>query len=269
MTYIDLKSVHDFWNAASCGEDLLLREETALGYQLQLEERYRLEPYISEFAGFSQAAGLSVLEIGVGLGADHEMYARAGARMSGIDLTERAINHVKQRLHYAASSSDLRVADAENLPFGDSTFDLVYSWGVIHHSPNTAKAAREILRVLKPDCMFRVMIYQRRSLVGLMLWLRYAALAGKPWKNLDWVYSNYLESPGTKAYSAIDAKLLFSDASECTVRSILTHGDLLESGAGQRHKGALLTAARHFWPRWLLRRLCRNWGLFLLIEGRK
>jgi hypothetical protein len=84
------------------------------------------------------------------------------------------------------------------------------------------------------------MIYNKYSLIGYMLWLRYALLAGKPWRNLGDIYSHHLESPGTKAYTSNEARNLFKQFSELKISIVLTHGDLLESDAGQRHRGILL-----------------------------
>jgi hypothetical protein len=113
------------------------------------------------------------------------------------------------------------------------------------------------------------MIYHKWSLVGLMLWVRYALLGLKPWLPLREIYARYLESPGTKAYSVAEARTLFSDFSQVEISTVLTHGDLLESAVGQRHRGALLTLARKVWPRWLIRRLLADAGLFMLIDARK
>lgn len=261
--------VQDFWNEASCGEALLLPSTDRAGFEAQARERYRLEPYIEGFARFGDARGLDVLEIGVGLGADHQRFADAGARLYGIDLTERAIAHTRQRLALFGLTSDLQAGDAENLPFPDASFDVVYSWGVIHHSPDTPRAAAEILRVLRPGGRLSVMVYQRRSLIGVMLWLRYGLLTGRPWTTLDQIYSRHLESPGTKAYSPQEGAALFAGADAVHVRSVLTHGDLLSSGAGQRHEGALLNLARRVWPRRAIKRFLPGWGLFLLIDGIK
>ncbi|WP_200251379.1 class I SAM-dependent methyltransferase [Lamprobacter modestohalophilus] len=141
--------VRDFWDRASCGEELYLAGEDRQAYQAQADTRYALEPYIPEFAGFNTARGLRVLEIGVGLGADHQRFAQAGAVLSGIDLTERAVEHTRRRLAVFGLASDLAVGDAENLQFPDESFDLVYSWGVLHHSPDMPKAIAEVWRVLK------------------------------------------------------------------------------------------------------------------------
>jgi SAM-dependent methyltransferase len=262
-------AVRDFWNDAACGENLLLPSFDIEGFRIQSIERYRLEPYIVPFADFSASKGLDVLEIGVGLGADHEQFAKAGANLRGIDLTSRAVEITRQRLAMQGLVSDLRVGDAEALPFADERFDRVYSWGVIHHSPNTAQAANEILRVLKPGGHFRVMVYHSWSLVGLMLWLRYGPGRGQPFTSLAEIYSKHLESPGTKAFTRGQARQLFAGATEVTIRVELTHGDLLESGAGQRHESRVLSIARHVWPRWLLRRVAKRFGLFLLLSGTK
>ena len=266
----DLKQqVCDFWEEASCGEELYLKGDRPEDFAAQAEARYRLEPYIATFARFDEASNKDVLEIGVGLGADHQRFAEAGARLKGIDLTRAAIDHTCKRLAGFGLQSELQVADAEALPFADDSFDIVYSWGVIHHSPDTRRAAREIFRVLRPGGRFAVMIYHRHSMIGYMLWLRYALLKGRPLTSLDEIYARYLESPGTKAYTPAEAAHLFDGARNIRVSTVLTHGDLLESEAGQRHRGPLLSLARRIWPRPLIKRLLPNHGLFLMIEGYK
>jgi SAM-dependent methyltransferase len=166
-------------------------------------------------------------------------------------------------------ASKLAVGDAENLDLPDESFDRVYSWGVLHHSPDPPRAISEVWRVLKDGGDARIMIYHKWSMVGLMLWLRYALLGFKPWVTLAEIYARYLESPGTKAYSVAEARRLFAAFSEVRIQTVLTHGDLLESGAGQRHQGGLLTLARRIWPRGLIRQFFPHAGLFMLIEARK
>jgi len=263
------KAVRNFWNEASCGERLLLTEETRSGYLNQSTERYELEPYILDFADFESAKNKDVLEIGVGLGADHQKYAESGARLSGIDLTERAVSHTLKRLNVFDLQSDVRVGDAENLEFQDDSFDMVYSWGVIHHSPDTPRAISEILRVLKVGGDAKVMIYSKYSLVGLMLWLRYGLFSVPPNLSLEKIYSTYLESPGTKAYTVKEARQLFSEFRHVTVSTVLTHGDLLSSGAGQRHEGIVLNIMRSIWPKILVKKFLSGFGLFMLIQAKK
>ena len=165
----------------------------------------------------------------------------------------------------------LSQADAERLPFRDESFDLVYSWGVLHHAPNTDRCIGEIARVLRPRAIARVMIYHKWSMVGLMLWGRYGLLLGRPWRRLDDIYARYLESPGTKAYTRAAARGMFERAgfSRVKVRVQLSHGDLLLGNVGTQHRGPLLTLAMTLWPRWLLRRAASRLGLYLLVEAVK
>jgi len=261
--------VHDFWDKASCGEELYLADQSRNAYLTQAKIRYALEPYIPDFSGFTEMRHKHVLEIGVGLGADHQQFAEAGAILHGIDLTERAIEHTTRRFAVFGLVSELTVGDAENLQFPNDTYDLVYSWGVLHHSPDTPRAIAEVRRVLKRGGEARIMIYHKWSLVGIMLWTRYALLGLKPWLSLREIYARYLESPGTKAYSIAEARALFSNFSQIEICTVLTHGDLLESGVGQRHRSFLLTMVRKLWPRWMIRKLFPSAGLFMLIKAKK
>lgn len=261
--------VHDFWNRSSCGEDLYLNSGSSHSYERQAIERYTLEPYILEFAKFKLTCGQRVLEIGVGLGADHQKFAESGAILFGIDLTERAISHTQRRLDYIGLSSNLSICDAEQLNYPANFFDVVYSWGVLHHSPDTATAVSEVFRVLKNGGVARLMIYNKFSIVGFMLWVRYALFLGRPWRSIEYIYANFLESPGTKAFTKNEAMKLFKDFSSVSIQTVLTHGDLLTSEVGQRHRGILLSFARKIIPRNLIKKYFQWAGLFMLIEAHK
>lgn len=104
--------VRDFWDRASCGEELYLAGQDRAAYQAQSDTLYALEPYLPQFYGFNAAQGLRVLEIGVGLGADHQRFAEAGSALLGIDMTERALAHTRRRLVDFCLASDLAVGDA-------------------------------------------------------------------------------------------------------------------------------------------------------------
>ncbi len=266
---IGKKLVYDFWEKASCGEDLYLKGKSRKHYLKQAEIRYKLEPYIIDFAEFYRYKSKKVLEIGVGLGADHQKFAESGAVLCGIDLTERAIQHTCKRFQILGLTSNLQVDDVENLPFYDESFDLVYSWGVIHVTPDMPRAVEEIYRVLKRGCEAKVMIYHKYSFVGYMLWIKYALLRGKPRMSLKEIYNKYLESFGTKAYSIQEAKKLFSKFRKVDIKTVLTHGDLLTSAAGQRHRGLMLSVARLIWPRYIIRTFFPSHGLFMLIRAAK
>ncbi len=265
------QEVHDHWNHRSCGEGYA---ETEAGFDLsaQERERYALEPYLFDFARFEDGRGKDVLEVGVGMGADHLMWARSGPRtLSGVDLTERAVEFTTMRLNGAGCVPNIRVADAENLPFSEHQFDIIYSWGVMHHSPATERCFAEAYRVLRPGGTARIMVYHTWSVVGLMLWARYGLMAGRPLRTMAEIYHDHLESPGTKAYTVKQARRMMELAgfSEVSVRVQLSHGDLLEGRVGARHEGRLLRLAKSLWPRPLVRLIGKNSGLYLLIEARK
>ena len=113
------------------------------------------------------------------------------------------------------------------------------------------------------------MMYHKWSMVGLMLFIRYALLAGRPWRSLRSIYAEHLESPGTKAYSYSETRQLFARFNDVEISTLLTHADLLESNVGQRHHVVALTLAKTLWPRWFIRRFLPAAGLFMLIEACK
>jgi SAM-dependent methyltransferase len=264
----DKQRVRDFWEQAPCGEVYAQGGSPRERFEAQARTRHQLEPYLPAFARFADGRGRNVLEVGVGMGTDHLEWARAGPRsLAGIDITPTAVAYTKERLALHDLRSNLVVADAESLPFPDASFELVYSWGVIHHSPDTAAAVGEIRRVLRVGGRARVMIYHGQSLVGYMLWLRRGLLAGQPWRSLRDIYAQHLESPGTKAYSLAAARRLFADFTEVRLSTQLGPGDLLLGQAGQRQGGVFLALARALYPRALVRRFLSGFGLYLLIEA--
>lgn len=263
-------NVKSFWEAGSCGEVYAQGPDLRAQFDHQAARRYSLEPYIAPFARFHEGKGKDVLEIGVGMGADHLEWAKSGpASLKGIDLTERAAAFTTKRLQLHGFTPDVQPADAENLPFDDSSFDIVYSWGVIHCSPDTERCFREIHRVLRPGGEARIMIYSRWSMVGYVLWARYGLFAGKPWRSLADIYDKHLESPGTKCYTAREAREMCADFSSVEVSTMLGFGDLLEGEVGQRHRGLVLTVAKRLYPRWFVRKAFANHGQVMLINARK
>jgi ubiquinone/menaquinone biosynthesis C-methylase UbiE len=260
-------AVQEFWNRESCGEVYAVGNTATEQLDAQARARYELEPYIFDFARFADGRGRDVLEIGVGMGADHLQWAKSSPRsLTGIDLTPRAIEHTRARLGAYGLSSTLECADAEHLPFADNSFDIVYSWGVLHHSPDTPRAVEEVHRVLRPGGVARIMIYHYWSITGYLLWLRYGMFRGR---SLTHVYAKYLESPGTKAYTVAQAENMFRRFKAVFAHSQLSFGDLLQSEVGQRHRGPLLSLAKKLWPRALIRRVLSRHGLMLLVEAQK
>ncbi len=240
--------VQDFWNAEPCGSRYLEAAEDFEAFEAHLRSRYALEPHIPQFAKFSSARDLRVLEIGAGIGADYLEWLRAGADATGIDLSAISIERAKRRCVLAGYEPDLRVADAERLPFAADTFDVVYSYGVMHHTPP------------------RIMLYHHPSLTGMMLWLRYGAWRGKSMRRTVF---DHLESPETKTYTKAEGRALMQGFESVDIQQVFSPGDLLLNAPSARFQSAVCRLAWKLYPRTLVRKFGRRWGLFLLISGRK
>lgn len=260
----DLKDqVRAFWDADPCGTRYLHGAED---FENHADTRYALEPHIPGFAPFAAARGRSVLEVGVGMGADYLEWLKAGARATGVDISPASVERTRRRCERAGYPSDLRVADAEHLPFPDAVFDLVYSYGVMHHSPDTAQCLREAWRVLKPGGEARIMVYHHPSLTGAMLWLRYGLLRGRSMRQ---VVHDHLESPGTKAYTQNEILSMMGNFEELSMRRVFSPGDLLQHRPSPHYQSLIYRLAWRLYPRGLVRRFGQRWGLFLLISARK
>jgi SAM-dependent methyltransferase len=158
------EQVRAFWQEHPCGTKFAdALPGSRRFYELVEEHRYTKEWHIPTAAGFAKTKDLDVLEIGCGLGTDGAQFAKAGARYTGIDLTEAAVNLARRRFELFDLRGSFHVADAERLDFPDESFDVVYSHGVLHHTPDTRAAVREIHRILRPGGRAVVMLYHRDS----------------------------------------------------------------------------------------------------------
>ena len=156
--------VRAFWQAHPCGTKFSDAEVGTREFFDRVEaHRYAKEWHIPDAADFAATKRLRVLEIGCGLGTDGVQFARAGADYTGVDLTEAAIDLARKNFEQCGLQGEFKVADAENLDFADSSFDLVYSHGVLHHTLDIGRAVSEIHRVLKPEGRAIVMLYHRDS----------------------------------------------------------------------------------------------------------
>lgn len=206
------KEVAKHWNKASCGTEFIKKQKFSEEYFQEIEDfRYKIEPEIFSFAQFSRFYGKKILEVGVGAGTDFAQWVRSGALAYGIDLTQEAIDNTTQRFFLQGlQAQELKVADAENLPYPDNFFDLVYSWGVIHHSPDMEKCLKEIIRVTKPGGQIKIMIYNRHSLFAFYRWILAGLFRGKPWRSIKNVLFYDQESLGTKAYTFKEIRKILS-----------------------------------------------------------
>lgn len=126
--------------------------------------RYALEPHIHELIDFARYRNRDVLDVGCGIATDGIQFARAGARYTGVDTSENALDLARTRFSLEAVPGSFETASATRLPFPDQSFDLVYSHGVIHHIDGTEAAISEFHRVLRPGGHAIVMVYHRNSL---------------------------------------------------------------------------------------------------------
>lgn len=263
------QAVAAHWEHEPCGTRGVVALDRHSFFRAVEAERYAFEPYIERFAGFSDGLGARVLEIGVGAGSDYASWLRAGAKAVGIDLTQAAVALTREHAEVEGLTPVLARTDCERLPFRSQTFDTVYSYGVIHHSPDTRAAVAEIHRVLKPGGTAKVMIYHAPSITGLMLWTVHCLLKLRPWKSPRWAVANFLESPGTKVYTRREAAVLFEAFSAVQTETVLGTGDLLLMRRSAKYSGVLAALAWHLYPRWLVRSAGSQFGLGLLITAVK
>ncbi len=286
--------VRAYWQANACGTKFTTAETGTREFFERVEaHRYGSEWHIPGAAGFADARGLRVLEIGCGLGTDGTGFARAGAIYTGVDLTDAAISLARRRFELENLPGEFRIADAERLDFADESFDIVYSHGVLHHTPDTPRAVREVHRVLRPGGRAVVMLYHRDSYnyrinIGVLrragahllrtdAGLRLAQkLTGESFENLRQHAARmkrdgrgYLSSeeflsrntdgagnPLSRVYNRTEARALFRDFAEVTFAVHYLNKRWLPVF------GSLL-------PRALEARLAARWGWHLWIYARK
>ena len=230
------EKVREFWNRQSCDTQTAISAKFSKEYFEEIESfRYFDQPYIHSFAQFTRYRGKKVLEVGVGAGTDFIQWLRAGAIASGIDLTQEALDNLTHRIHVydLPKPARIQVSDAENLPFDSGTFDLGYSFGVLHHTPDTKRAIQELVRVVRPGGEVKIMLYNRHSIWAFNQWMKHALLKGRPWKSLGWALWNFNESVGTKAYTRKELVKLLLDLGlrKISIRTELTSADYLGSSA--------------------------------------
>jgi ubiquinone/menaquinone biosynthesis C-methylase UbiE len=286
--------VRAFWQANPCGVKFAdAAPGTRRFYELVEAHRYTSEWHIPMAADFPSARGLKVLEIGCGLGTDAAQFAEADADYTGVDLTDAAVELARKRFELFDLRGKFQTADAENLDFQNESFDLVYSHGVLHHTPDTAKSIREIHRVLRPGGRAIVMLYHRDSYnyrINISILRRAGArllksepgiklvhrITGEPIDSLREHASllrsekeSYLRpdeflsqntdgagNPLARVYSRFEARELFKDFSEVTLKTYFMNKRWLPL------LGRLL-------PRSLESRLAARWGWHLWIYATK
>lgn len=160
----DTRQIREFWNENPVGSNFIQYEQDRSFYERYDEFRYRTERHILGELDKLTLSGKKTLEIGLGQGADSMQLIERGALYYGIDLTPESVRRVKERFAlFNKPYCEVQVANAEKIPYEDNTFDIVYSHGVIHHSPRIDLIVAEIHRVLKPGGQAVIMLYHKHS----------------------------------------------------------------------------------------------------------
>lgn len=244
------EQVRDFWNRNVNQFNQLQRNDAGTrqffdaAEALRYEYHYHLQPQFDRIA--AEFPGGKLLEVGCSMGNDTIQLARRGMQVAGVDLTEAGIDLIRKRFALYGMDGEFRVADAETLPFAHATFDVVYSFGVLHHTPDTAGAIEEVRRVLKPGGKAFIMLYNTRSLN----WLAHR-LTGVPYDG-----SRHDPCPVEKSYFPAEARRFFDNYSDTRIAIDYLYG----TGWGLCNK--LL-------PKFLHRALGRVIGWHLMIEAVK
>lgn len=168
-----IKDVVAYWDRRPCNVRHSPSEVGTLEYFDEVESRkYLVEPHIPGFADFSRWRGKSVLEIGCGIGTDAVNFARSGAIYSGLELSHESLQLARKRFEIYGLPGDFVEGNAEAIdelfPSG-STFDFIYSFGVIHHTPEPSAVLRTARKLCHDQTLLRIMLYSANSWKGAMI----------------------------------------------------------------------------------------------------
>lgn len=197
-----LEKVRNYWNNRPCN---LRHSRSPIGTKEYFDEvearRYRNEPHNFTFPDFDRWKGKKVLEIGCGIGTDAVNFARAGADYTGIDLSEESVKLCKKRFEVFGLHGRIREANAEevDLIFAGEKFDLIYSFGVIHHAPRPERIVQGLPSILADDGEVRAMLYAKNSWKNILI-------------NADWDQPEAQDNcPQAVTYTHAEVRELFKD----------------------------------------------------------
>ena len=207
-----IEEVADYWNRRPCNVHHSPKEVGSREYFDEVEQRkYLVEPHIPRFAEFEKWRGKRVLEIGCGIGTDTINFARHGAHVTVIELSEESLKIARRRAEVFGLQDqiDFHQGDAEQLDkaLPPQKFDLVYSFGVIHHTPHPDRALDAIRNFVAPGSTIKIMMYHRRSWKVFWILLTYGK--GQFWK-LDKLIALHSEAqtgcPVTYSYTRAELR---------------------------------------------------------------
>lgn len=226
---IPIDSVKAYWNARPCNIRHSPKPIGTRDYFDEVEARkYLVEPHIPGFAEYSRWKEKRVLELGCGIGTDTMNFARAGARVAAVDLSLKSLDVAAQRARVFGLSDRITFhnADGEELSkvLPVEPYDLVYSFGVIHHTPHPERAVAELRRYLKPGGTLKVMVYYRYS--WKVLWILLGYGRGRFWR-LKRLVATHSEAqtgcPVTFVYGKAEARRLIESGGFKVTRMAVDH----------------------------------------------
>jgi 2-polyprenyl-3-methyl-5-hydroxy-6-metoxy-1,4-benzoquinol methylase len=214
---VPVDAVREYWNSRPCNVRHSAKQVGTREYFDEVEARkYFVEPHIHSFAQFEHWSGKQVLEIGCGIGTDTMNFARCGAEVTAVELSEVSLEIAKQRASVFGLNDRIEFwnGNAEELTrfLPVREYDLVYSFGVIHHSPHPERILDQVRRYLRPGGTLKIMVYSRRSWKVLWIILKYGR--GRVW-NARTLIANHSEaafgSPVTYTYTAGEVRELLRE----------------------------------------------------------
>lgn len=161
-----ISQVEEFWNRRPCNINHSSKEFLSKEYFDEVEaKKYLIEPHIPKFAEFGKYKGKKVLEIGCGIGTDSINFARHGAILTIVELSEKSLNITKERFRVFGLEATFILGNVEDLSvfLPEQNFDLIYSFGVIHHTPNQDRAFEQISKYMGPTTELKLMVYSKVS----------------------------------------------------------------------------------------------------------
>lgn len=220
----------------------------------------------SNIIDFQGLKGKRVLEIGCGMGTHAELLAAAGAELTAIDITERAVARTRKRFQLAGLTGQIEQMDAADMRFANDYFDHVWSWGVIHHSEDPQAIVRQVHRVLKPGGSVQVMVYNRNSLRYYVNGgLRQGVLGRRLLReSLYEINMSFTDGAIANHYTPREARRVFGGFAEVRVSVLGENPEAYLPALGKRLRKASPNRMRAL-DQWLLDR----YGWFLFIEAKK
>lgn len=254
------KDIKNYWTKNVPGLDVVSAQYSPEDKEFYLAadaHRYKYDAYIPALLDSFAQKGRRVLEIGCGMGTDSRYISKKGCNITSLDLSYDNVLYATKGMRLFQLNNTGVNADAENLPFKDNSFDVVYSFGVLHHTPDTQKAINEVKRVLKPKGQAVIMLYHKGYAYYMLLLMHgYKKIFGL--YNQDKLMSKYDATPLSRLYSKKEIARIFRDFRNLEI-SVTAFGGT-QAHPVLKHVHRALTGSKF---------LMQRFGSFLIIKAEK